>query len=132
MENALHKPTDHVKTDEAKDDRGNTGQKLNNRLKDLGAKLRGLISTAKMAEPMAMGSAMSVESTMTANEVTIRGRGAGVGQAAFGRVGQVPLGAGEELNDRNAVLIKAERPFWATIKMSARNDKRHGSLRTHP
>lgn len=27
-----------------------------------------------MAEPMAMGSAMSVESTMTANEVTIRGR----------------------------------------------------------
>ena len=34
----------------------------------------GWISTAKMADPIAMGRAMAVESTMTENDVTISGR----------------------------------------------------------
>ena len=72
-----------------------------------------------MAEPMAMGSAMSVESDHDCKRGDDQGQGAGIRQAVFGRVGQVPLGAGKELDDRDAVLDKSERPFWATIKMSA-------------
>ena len=61
---------------------------------------------------------------MTANEVTIRGR-APVWQAVFGCVGQIPLGAGEELDDRNAILEKSREALLGDHEDERGNDKRH-------
>ena len=62
-----------MEADEAEYDRRDTDQQLDQGLEHLLAKL-GWISTAKMADPIAMGRAMAVESTMTENDVTISGR----------------------------------------------------------
>ena len=106
MENALHKADDHVKTDQAKDDRRNTSQKLNKRLKDLGTKLR-LDLNRKDGRADSDGQRDKRGERHDRKRGDDQGQGAGVGQAVFGCVGQVPLGAGKELDDRNAVLEKS-------------------------
>ena len=106
VENALHKTDDHVKTDQAKDDRGDAGQKLNERLKDLRAKLRANLDR-KDGRADGDGQRDKRGEHHDRKRGDNQGQGAGVRQTVFGCVGQVPLGAGKELDDRNAVLEKS-------------------------
>ena len=124
MENTLHKADDHVKADQAKDDRGNAGQKLNERLKDLGAKLR-LNLDRKDGRADGDGQRDERGEHHDRKRGDDQGQGAGIGQAVFGRVGQVPLGAGEELDDRDAVLNKSREALLGDHKDERGNDKRH-------
>ena len=124
MENALHKADDHVKTDQAKDDRGNTGQKLNERLKNLGAKLR-LNLDRKDGRADGDGQCDERGEHHDRKRGDDQGQGAGVGQAVFGRVGQVPLGTDKKLDDRDAVLEKSREALLGDHKDERGNDKRH-------
>ena len=54
-----------------------------------------------------------------------QGQGAGIGQTVFGCVGQVPLGAGEELDNRNAILEKSREALLGDHEDKRGNDKRH-------
>ena len=124
VENALHKTDDHMKADQTKDNRGNTGQKLNERLKDLGAKLRAYLDRED-GRPDGDGQRDERGEHHDCKRGDDQGQGAGVGQPVFGRVGQVPLGAGEELDDRNAVLEKSREALLGDHKDERGNDKRH-------
>ena len=124
MENALHKTDDHVKTDQAKDDRGDAGQKLNERLKDLRAKLRANLDR-KDGRADGDGQRDERGEHHDRKRGDNQGQGAGVRQTVFGCVGQVPLGAGEKLDDRDAVLDKSREALLGDHKDERGNDKRH-------
>ncbi len=80
----------------------------------------GAISTAKIADPMAMGSAMAVESRVTANDVTMSGSapvcGRPVASSTWARLQLVPV---KNPITSTPSLKKVERPFCATMKISA-------------
>ena len=80
----------------------------------------GAISTAKMAEPMAMGSAMAVDSSVTANDVTMSGSapvcGRPVASSTLARLQSVPV---KNPTTSTPSLMKVDRPFCATMTMSA-------------
>ena len=124
VENGLHKSDDHVKANQSKDDRGNAGQKLNKRLKDLGTKLR-LDLDRKDGRADGDGQRDERGEHHDCKRGDDQGQGAGIRQAVFGRVGQVPLGAGKELDDRDAVLDKSREALLGDHEDKRGNDKRH-------
>ena len=124
MENALHKADDHVKTDQAKDDRGNAGQKLNKRLKDLGVKLR-LDLDRKDGRADGDGQRDERGEHHDRKRGDDQGQGAGVGHAVLLRVMQVPRGTGKELDNVDAVFEKSREALLGDHKDERGNDKRH-------
>jgi hypothetical protein len=124
VENALHKADDHVKADQAKDNRGNTGQKLNKRLKDLGTKLR-LDLDRKDGRADSDGQCDERGEYHDRKRGDDQGQGAGVRQTVFGCVSQVPLGTSEELDDRNAILNKSREALLGDHEDKSGNNKRH-------
>lgn len=124
MENTLHKADNHVKADQAKDDRGNAGQKLNKRLKDPGTKLR-LDLDRKDGRADGDGQRDERGEHHDCKRGDDQGQSAGIRQAVFGRVSQVPHGTGEKLDDRDAVLDKSREALLGDHKDERGNDKRH-------
>ena len=113
-----------MEADQAKDDRRDAGQKLNERLKDLGAKLRANLDRE---DGRADGDGQRNErgEHHDRKRGDDQGQGAGIGQAVFGRVGQVPLGTGEKLDDRDAVLNESREALLGDHKDERGNNKRH-------